>query len=133
MQRAAVAVVLFALTLGACGDDDQAAAPASQEDALAIAEEATEAVADLEQRADELAHDLDRMGAARRNLAEKFNRIHADLRDSIADLRGSLSDVTSDASSARESARQALAEIDSAMKRLAVLESRFDYHLRREH
>ena len=132
MQRAVVVAVLAAfaaVSFVACGDE-RSTDSSSSEEARTVAVEATEAVADLESRIDDLVADLDRVEAARQSFADKFDRIHKDLRDSIANLRASLSDATSDASSARDAANRALAELDSAMERLSVLENRFDYHVR---
>lgn len=136
MQRAVIFVMLAALavsSLTACGRDENSDASSSTGESLAIAEEASQAVADLEERADELADDLDRIDGDRRALSKKLERIHNDLRDSIANLRASISDVESDASSARDSAQNALSEIQSALERLSVLENRFNYHLRKDH
>jgi hypothetical protein len=48
-------------------------------------------------------------------------------------VRSSLSDANSDAEAARASADSALGEVEAALERLAVLENRFDYHLRNDH
>ena len=136
MQRAVVLSVLAALAAAsfvACGPSDKPTDSGAAEEAQQLAEEATDAVGDLEARTDDLAAELDRLDAGRRSLADKFDRIHGDLRDSISNLRASISEATSDAASAEDSAQAALGELESALKRLSVLENRFDYHLRNDH
>ena len=137
MKRASflfVAAAVCAAALGACGPSDEPSVDTeAAEEARELAQETSEAVDDLEARADDLAAELDRIDAGRRSLSDKFDRIHKDLRDSIANLRSSLADATSDASSARESAQAALGQLESALERLSVLENRFDYHLRNDH
>lgn len=136
MKRAtatSVLAVLAAASFAACGGSEEPVDPGAFEEAQQLAEEATEAVSDLETRVDDLVAELDRVDADRRSLANKFDRIHKDLRDSVANLRSSLSDATSDASSARSSAESALGEVEATLERLSVLENRFDYHLRNDH
>lgn len=134
MKRAAflVLAVLTAFVVAACGSEEPDAS-AALEEAQQAAEEANEAVADLETRVDDLVADLDRLDAQGRNFSDKFDRIHKDLRDSIANLRESLSGAKSDASDARSTADSALGEVNASLERLSVLENRFDYHLRNDH
>ena len=136
MQRATAIFVLAATAafgFVACGSSEPPSNDEASRDALALAEEATDAIDDLESRTDDLAEELDKVDSARRDLATKLDRIHGDLRDSVANLRASLSDIAADADSARDSAQSALGEIEAALERLAVLENRFDYHLRKDH
>jgi chromosome segregation ATPase len=138
MKRAALLVlaVLTAFVVAACGSeepDDSAALEEALTEARETAEEANEAVSDLETRVDDLVADLDRLDAQGRNFSDKFDRIHKDLRDSIANLRESLSGARSDASEARSTADSALGEVNASLERLSVLENRFDYHLRNDH
>lgn len=133
MKRAAailVLAVLAAVSLASCGPSEEPADSGALEDAQQAADEANESVADLETRVEDLVAEIDRLAADGRSLSKKFERIHKDLRDSIANVRSSLSDASSDAQAARASADSALGEVEAALERMAVLENRFDYHLR---
>ena len=135
MQRAVLLVLaaLAAASFAACGSSNDPEPSQGSEEALRLAEDATEDIAALEERADDLAEELDKVDSDRRALASKFERIHKDLRDSIATVRASLSGISDEADSARDSAQAALGEMEDALERLSVLENRFDYHLRNDH
>src|SRR5687768_16618769 len=107
MKRAAAILVLAvfaAASLAACGPSEEPTDTGALEEAQEAAEEANEAVADLEVRVDDLVAEIDRVDADGRSLSKKFERIHKDLRDSIANVRSALSDANSDAEAARASA-----------------------------
>ncbi len=123
----ASALVLVALIFVACGDKDPAPATAEQlEAARAETQEALDAVDDLEGRFEELRTDLQ---ASKKDSDD----IAKELKDTIDALRADLKTIRNSSSSAADSAAAAAAEVAEVVRRLTVLEDRFDYHLRRYH
>ncbi len=115
--------------LGAAARDRLDAATGVAEDARAEARAAADRVADLSESFEELQADVDRGRKIAARVAELRERLQA----SIRDLRSGLADVRSTAGAGAASAEDALARASQVARDLAVLEERYDYHLRRYH
>ncbi len=127
----AAALVLAAGTFAGCARAE-ALDPAAKErldDARAAADEALEAVSVVEARIAGLEDDLD--DAAR--VSDRVDRVSERLWASLARLGKSLDDLRAGAGAAAASADAALARAEQAARDLAVLDNRYDYHLRRYH
>jgi ABC-type transporter Mla subunit MlaD len=130
MPRAAL-VLLVALVCGACA---QAKAPteasAATETAITGLDERvatletdlTTAQEDIESGDKDLDHLVTRID----NLADKLDRSLERLREALEGVKGGSAD-------ARDQAAAALANAQSVASDLAVLEQRYEYHLRRYH
>jgi chromosome segregation ATPase len=134
MVRAMALLVVVALTLGACaeGGGDAAAQDATARREARAATEATEA---LEERVAELEADLsETLGEGDlKDLKSSLRSLRQNLRGAIAGLRASLHDLKGEVSSASSSAASALSKAEGAARDLAVLEDRFNFHLKKEH
>lgn len=120
-----VALVLFVALLSACAAGET---PAAEEDTAA-----TEALASLEQRIDDLETDLvstvegdDRVLRRLGALGDRLDRALERLKSSLADSRAMGAD-------AADQAAAALGAAQAAATDLQVLEERYEYHLRRYH
>jgi hypothetical protein len=139
-MKAALALVLVALVSMACGraetgDSEDLRADADR--ARAEANEALEAVdlmrADLEALEDELADGVARLRRERDRTASKLERVGERLWAALSHIRDSMAGIRQGSAGAASEAASALDEARSAAKAIAILESRFDYHLRRDH
>ena len=136
MIRALVLGAAVLLTLSACGDDGggsrDAAAEAAQtaEEALEATEELTGDVADLQEELDEGLADA---GAADDRVDRRLKAISQRLSNALADVRSSIESVRATADGASGDVASALSRAEAAARDLAVLESRFDYHLKNGH
>lgn len=130
-MRRAAALVLAAGSLAGCARA-QALDPAAKErldDARATADEALDAVAGLEARLEIAEADLEQAGRVSKRVDEVSERLWA----SLAKLRRSLDEVRAEAGDAGADADAALGRAEQAARDLALLENRYDYHLRRYH
>lgn len=99
------------------------------EEATSDATRALDKVSGLESRVDGLSSSLDDL----RRDGTRFGADVEKLRESLSDLRSALRGVRSSSSSALSEASSALAVAQQAARDLAVLEQRYEYHLRRYH
>ena len=131
----AIALFFAALALVSCGRDEPATEPTSAAavEAQEAADEALASIANLEEQTADLTDELAELKADRKKLAERMWDISGNLRAAIAELKGSLGDIEGDVDGAAARASEALDEVGAAARELAVLENRFDYHLRRGH
>ena len=131
----AIALFFAALALVSCGRDEPATEPTSDAavEAQEAADEALASIADLEAETAHLTDELAELKTDRKKLATRMWDISGNLRAAIADLKSSLADLEGDVDGAAARASEALDEVGAAARELAVLENRFDYHLRRGH
>jgi predicted nucleic acid-binding Zn-ribbon protein len=105
--------------------------------ARAAAEEAAEAVAELEERLAGLEEEVSKASETaedtRSDLRAKIDAIRERIWGSIADLRSSLDALTGDTETAKAEAQEALGNVSAALRQLNVLEDRFDYHVNKQH
>lgn len=135
--------LLSALVLAvACGDagaldsgaeKELEAARDLAEQAQGDANAALRRVGELEREMAGLDDHLAASGKARKKLRARLERLGDGLRDSLEKLRTALEDARSGAGSAQASADEALARAGQIARDLAVLEQRYNYHLRRYH
>ena len=124
------ALVIGAFLFVACGSGELDSETAGDlQEARADAAQAVERVDSLEARLDALAEQLDDAVLDRKRL----NRVTERLESALADLRKALHAAESSADTAAADAASALARADQAARDLAVLEDRYEYHLRRYH
>jgi outer membrane murein-binding lipoprotein Lpp len=129
MQRVIGAVVACALVAG-CGRGDLDTLTRERlDDAATGATQALDEVDALESRVDALASSFADDSRDDDRIDEKVKK----LRQTLRDLRASLKSVRSSAGSAASEAGSALAEAQELARDLAVLEQRYEYHLRRYH
>jgi chromosome segregation ATPase len=126
----------------ACGGPDDLAASARDEiqaaaEAAAEAKEEARAASDraeeLEMRLDDLSSKLDRASKARAKMIERLAVLRDRLWASINSVRAGLGDSRSTSAAAAADAAEALSRATRVARDLAVLEGRYDYHLRRYH
>jgi septal ring factor EnvC (AmiA/AmiB activator) len=118
-----------------CGraDDDLAAARRA-------ALEAGRQLDDLDTRVDELATaiqstelELASSDRERERLATRLERTAKRLRGSLTRLRNAMGEAQASSSDASSAASTALARAEELVRSLAVLQNRYDYHLRHHH
>lgn len=127
MFRAAAALVLVALAAVACGEDKPAVATEAElEAARQETQEALEAIDSLEGRIAGLESEIERKDRSTDDLV-------TGLSETLDQLKASLKRIKASASQASSAAQAAAGEISSAVRRLTVLEDRYDYHLKRYH
>jgi chromosome segregation ATPase len=127
MFRAAAALVLVALVAASCGEDKPAVATQAElEAAQAETQEALDAIGSLEGRIADLESTMERKDRAADDLV-------SGLSDTLDQLKASLKRIKAAAAQASSSAQLAAGEISAAVRRLTVLEDRYDYHLKRYH
>ncbi|MEA2453319.1 MAG: hypothetical protein QOG04_2029 [Actinomycetota bacterium] len=124
MARAPLAL-LIALSLGACASGT----PSSTEPSA----ETTQAISALEDRVADLEADLLAAEDGRTKLSDRIDSLGDKLAKSLDRLQESLAQVRSGSSEAADSAASALASAQAVASDLAVLEQRYEYHLRRYH
>jgi chromosome segregation ATPase len=126
----------------ACGGPDDLAASARDEieaaaDAAAEAKKEASAASDraeqLEMRLDDLSSQLDRASRARAKMVERLGALRERLWGSINSVRAGLGESRSASAAAAADAAEALSRAGKVARDLAVLEGRYDYHLRRYH
>jgi chromosome segregation ATPase len=126
----------------ACGGPDDLAASARDEiqaaaEAAAEAKEEARAASDraeeLEMRLDDLSSKLDRASKARAKMIERLAALRDRLWASINSVRAGLGDSRSTSTAAAADAAEALSRATRVVRDLAVLEGRYDFHLRRYH
>lgn len=139
-MKAALALVFVALVATACGraeNGDSQRLRREADRARAAADEALEAVdamkADLEALRLDLEGEVTRLRRQRERMAGSLDVVRERLWGALSSLRDTIGGLRQDSSAAASEAASALDEARSAAKDLAVLESRFDYHLRRDH
>jgi outer membrane murein-binding lipoprotein Lpp len=127
--RLAAAVIAVALLALACGR--------ATDEARAVADQALERIDGLEARVAELEDALDIARGRLKDARDFEDRVSRDIDSlgrrlvrSVANVRASITDVRAAAS---EGAAGALAEAQQVARDLAILEQRYDYHLRRYH
>ena len=130
MPRAAL-VLLIALVCGACAQAD-APGEATSETAAAM-EALDERVATLETDLAAAQDDIEAGDEAGSRLATRIDHLADKLDRSLERLRDALDSVRSGSAEARDQAASALATAQSVASDLAVLEQRYEYHLRRYH
>jgi septal ring factor EnvC (AmiA/AmiB activator) len=130
--RGAALLVLIALALASCGSpgalDD--AAQDQIDEARSEAQAATEVAAALTTRLSRLENRLAAASEDRAEVAKQLDKISSRLEYSIAHFTKQVKALRSGSSEARANAEAALAEALQAARDLAVLERRFDYHLK---
>lgn len=138
MMRA-IALLLVASTLGACGDDGDIgdpAAAASADQVRAAEEEASAAaaaVARLETRIEALEEQLDAAADAGSKAEKRLDHLAGRLKRSVEDLRASMREVRGVADGAAAEVSAALSKVSEVARKLTVLEDRFNFHLKKEH
>jgi hypothetical protein len=139
-MKAALALVFVALVVTACGraeSGDSRRLQAEADRARAEADEALQAVdamkADLEALRADLEADAGRLRRQRERMTGRLDSVRERLWGALSSLRDTIAGLRHDSSAAVSEAASALDEARSAAKDLAVLESRYDYHLRRDH
>ena len=126
MVRACL-LLFVALFLTACAADEP---PVTEE---GPDETTSAALADLEERIEELEGDLAEADEARERGRDELKAVRTRFRDSLKELRGSLAEVRATSSDASSEVSSALAEARAVAADLEVLEERYNYHLRRYH
>lgn len=128
-RLAATLACVAALGSVSCGDGserpDGAVASASQE----ALDDALGSIEALETRADQLEAEIDHLAADKESASKRLDVISDRLWQSLGKLRTSIRELGEESSAAADSAASALATAQQAAKDLAVLESRFEYHL----
>ena len=132
-----VPLLLAPVACGRDGNDAPEVTPAALKQAQDDAAEALSAVEGLEEDLDEALSELEEARSEANEGADKVDKrlgyLSNRLKNAIDSLRASLADVRASASGAASEVDSALAKAEQAAKDLAVLESRFNYHLRRDH
>ena len=129
MQRVIGAALALVVVAG-CGRGDLDSSTRERlDDAATGATQALDEVDTLESRIDALASSF----AEVRRDRDRIDATVEKLRETLRDLRASLGNVRSSAGSAASDAGAALAEAQELARDLAVLEQRYEYHLRRYH
>jgi chromosome segregation ATPase len=129
----ATALILVALVLAACADEgsdagDDGTAGRDARRALQAAERLETRVADLESDVEETLRRGDL-----KELKENLGSLRQKLRGALADLRAALGDVKGRIGSASSAADSAMARAEKIARDLAVLQDRFNFHLKRDH
>lgn len=126
------AILVLVIALAACGSTEPLD-DAAQERIDAAESQAADAVAAVDSLTERLAEMEDELGGLtleRKQLAKQLDRISSRLDVQIAELKDQLRAARSSSS---EEAASALAAAQQAARNLAVLERRFDYHLKNGH
>jgi hypothetical protein len=104
------------------------------------AQEAASQLGDLDTRVDELATaiqstevEVASSDREREHLATRLERTAKRLRGSVTRLRNAMGEAQASSSEASSAASTALARAEEIVRSLAVLQNRYDYHLRRYH
>lgn len=130
----ACALLAVALSFISCGDGGSTAASAeSVERAQAEAEAAATLAEDLRQQVDDLTAQIEAAETDTGDLGDRLDRSAAKLTKALDRLRERLGSNKDSIDSAAAQASAAAAEVAAAIRRLSVLEDRFDYHLKRYH
>lgn len=95
-----------------------------------MAADALERVELLEDQGDELEAEIARLERRRERAAARLDRVTGKLWKSLDGLRDAVAEAKGAGDSSASQAAAALADAASAARALAVLENRFDYHLR---
>ncbi len=137
MKAAALAVLvvvaLGALAMTAWGSSRQSAATEAVKVAEAQADRLDAAVAEIEvlqERTRGFEAELAEVEKSAGRAGLQLEQVSARLWRSLDKLRGSVAEARSADSSAASDASSALANASSALRDLAILENRFEYHLR---
>lgn len=133
MVRAS-ALILIAFAFAACadegseagGDDDTAGREARR--ALQVAERLETRVSDLESDLEETLRRGDL-----KDLKKNLGSLRKNLRSALADLRSALGDAKGQIGTATSAADSAMARAEKIARDLAVLQDRFNFHLKRDH
>jgi uncharacterized protein (DUF3084 family) len=136
MKRAAAVpgaalVLAAALLLAGCGSGS--AEPATDDQARTLAADAAQALSRLEDQTQALTDRVKELETTRDRSGERLGRVTDRLWTSLTKLRASLADLQGMSEEAAADASSALAEAQAAARDLAVLDSRFDYHLSHDH
>ncbi|MGH2729345.1 MAG: hypothetical protein ACRDJI_01925 [Actinomycetota bacterium] len=129
MKRVIGAALALAVVAGCGRGDLDSSTQERLDDAATGATRALDEVDTLESRVDALASSF----ADVRRDDDRIDETVKKLRQTLRDLRASLKSVRSSAGSAASDAGAALAEAQELARDLAVLEQRYEYHLRRYH
>lgn len=126
------AILVLVIALAACGSAESLddAARERIDAAESQAADAVAAVDSLTERVSEMEDELGGLTLERKQLAKQLDRISSRLDVQIAELKDQLRAAKSSSS---EEAASALAAAQQAARNLAVLERRFDYHLKNGH
>jgi outer membrane murein-binding lipoprotein Lpp len=138
MNRTALVFVALAVALGGCGTDSPAPADsgASEEmtaEMTAEIEAVTGDVADLTAEVERLSGEIRALRRFKRAAEPRFGRLGERLRTALDSLRASLAEVRSSAGAAAAESSDALARAEEVARDLAVLEQRYEVHMRRYH
>lgn len=136
MHRLVGAVLVVALAFVACGRDgsgeaEAQAAAAAEAEMRRQLDEALDAVAAVEEQLAELAERVEENERETKRTATKLGRIKDRLWSSLAKVRDSVDEAEGAGAAAASKAAGALDQAAAAVRDLAVLENRFDYHLRK--
>ena len=135
MNRTAVVFVALALFSGGCGTD----APESESDPAGD-EAAAEVQAALEGDIDSLTTQVDRLKdevralrVFKRSVNPRFGRLSERMRSALESVRASVGEAKAAAGSSASESADALARAEEIARELAVLEQRYEVHMRRYH
>jgi chromosome segregation ATPase len=120
----AAVVLLASLALSACGSGE------ADEALVAAQRRADDALADLEQRTDELETELGGLRADGEDLTSRLDALAARLRQRTRRLEDAIATAKGSASSAAGEAADALGTASEAAREISVLTNRLNYHLR---
>ncbi|MFP5298947.1 MAG: hypothetical protein ACLGHL_08180 [Actinomycetota bacterium] len=129
----AIALLAVALALVSCGDRGSDASAEDLAEARRQAQEALDLVAELRGDLDDLSAEVLDARSDGERLDSRFERATSRLEEALATIKESVKTAKGTADDASSSASAAAAQIAEAVRRLSVLEDRFDYHLKRYH
>ena len=132
MHRGALVLIIVLLALAGCGRGGAGDGAEAQEAAATQQQldEATEAIEDLETELAELRDSVAAADERAGKTAARLDTISQRLWSSMARVRESVSEAKGMGADASAGASSALDQAAVAIRDLAVLENRFDYHLR---
>lgn len=119
-------LVFVALFVVGCATDEEPVVEGPDE-------ATTAALAELEERVEELEGELSDADTARERAQDDLKAFRERFRESLKNLRAALGEVRTSSSSASDEVAAALAEARAVAADLEVLEERYNYHLRRYH
>jgi hypothetical protein len=123
----------FALILFVGCGDSAAGGGVSASTADHKASQALLAIDELRNHSDQLAERISELENQRSDVKDRIGRIAGRLHSAIASLRESVDARRNAVDAANSAADDALAQAQSALEGLAVLQHRFDYHLKHDH
>jgi chromosome segregation ATPase len=134
MKRTALVFVALVFLLGGCGKDEPAPAGDTGEQAVAQLESRLDGEVDaLKGEIEQLSTEVRNLREFKRSVGPRFARMGERLNERIDSLRAAIAEATSAAAAAADSSNDALARADEIARDLAVLEQRYEVHMRRYH